>query len=47
MEKFIINDPEKLLKERKQIVDDVARGKKPFRIPVCSQSRAFPMLDAG
>lgn len=47
MEKFTINDPEKLLKERKQIVDDVARGKKPSRIPVCSQSRAFPMLDAG
>ena len=47
MEKFIVKDPEKLLRERKQIVDDVARGKKPSRIPVCSQSRAFPMLDAG
>lgn len=48
MERYTFDDPAGLLKERMQLMNDTVRGdKKPKRIPICSQSRAFPLLDAG
>lgn len=47
MEKYTFENPAALLAERKELVDATVRGKNPKRIPICSQSRAWPLLDAG
>jgi hypothetical protein len=41
-------DAKTLLKERKEIITDVVRQKKkPKRVPIMSQTRAWPILDSG
>lgn len=47
MERKKFDDPKALLKERKQILEDTIRGNNPKRILICSQTRAWPILDAG